>query len=154
MRFKYIWEALFVDKNDRMKIIRQPADDRYSKHDSEAEYNPSSFRDFLDYWEGHKDELLRFALHSEGKSYTVNLINPRKPKIYCDEYSRWGNIKHKILWSEKRPLKDVRIIYFREVEADVVIGEKIKEPRIKSFVLGYQGLDKNGNNRQKTITVL
>jgi hypothetical protein len=33
---------------------------------------------------------------------------------------------------------------------DGVIGT----PRVVSYTVGYQGLDKNGNNRKKTVTVL
>ena len=44
---KYKWVARF-----KKKTISQPSDDRYSKYDPKSEYNPSSFRDFLDYFEG------------------------------------------------------------------------------------------------------
>jgi hypothetical protein len=30
----------------------------------------------------------------------------------------------------------------------------MSSPEVVGYVLGYQGIDKNGNNRQKTITVL
>ena len=47
---KYKWIANF-----KKKAIIQPDDDRYSKYDPEAEWNPSSFRDFQDYFDEHKD---------------------------------------------------------------------------------------------------
>ena len=45
MWFAYLWRAEFSNG----KKITQDPEDLYSKHNSKAEYNPSSFRDFLDY---------------------------------------------------------------------------------------------------------
>jgi hypothetical protein len=45
--FKYLWGARFANGH----IITQHPKDLYSKHNPESAYNPSSFRDFLDYAE-------------------------------------------------------------------------------------------------------
>jgi hypothetical protein len=99
-----------------------------------------------------------FAPISQGEivgsiKYTVDLARPWCPIIYSDEKSRWGSETHTLLHREKRPLTNVRIIYYRNMEAAIVDGV-VGEPRVLSYTLGYQGIDKNGNNRQKTITVI
>ena len=47
MNLDWKWEARFLDG----KVITQPDDDKYSKHDDSKEWNPSSYRDFLDYFD-------------------------------------------------------------------------------------------------------
>lgn len=149
MNLKYRWIALF-----KKKMIKQPLDDRYSKHDPTAEWNPSSFRDFQDYFDKHQNDLELFHLISEDADYAVDLTDPGKPKILeTKRGSHWGADKTVILHREKRPLSDVRIIYYRKMEMKVINGQA-SSPEVVGYVLGYQGTDKNGNNRQKTITVL
>lgn len=147
-KFKYLWRAVFAKK-----IITQHPEDKYSKHNPEAEWNPSSFRDFQDYFDKNPNELMSFELVSKDSIYTVDLSRPWSPTIYSDIEGRWGNITHTLLHREKRPLRDVRIIYYRNMENTIIDGE-LSEPRVLGYVLGYQGLDENGNNRQKTITVI
>lgn len=147
-KFKYLWRANFI-----RRTINQHPEDKYSRHDPEADWNPSSFRDFQNYFNGHPGELVSFELISKGKKYTVDLSRPWCPIIYCDEEKKWGGETHTLLHREKRPLDNVRIIYFRNMEATIVDG-KLGEPKVMSYTLGYQGIDKNGNNRQKTITVV
>ena len=57
MKLDWLWTACFYDEkkiaedgNDRnaYTYIKQPPDDRYSKHDDSADWNPSSYRDFLE----------------------------------------------------------------------------------------------------------
>lgn len=149
MNLKYRWVALF-----KKKMIKQPLDDKYSKHDPTAEWNPSSFRDFQDYFDEHQNELELFHLISEDADYAVDLTDQGKPKILeTKRGSHWGADKTVILHREKRPLSDVRIIYYRKMELRVENGHA-GSPEVVGYVLGYQGTDKNGNNRQKTITVL
>ena len=147
-KFKYLWRANFAKKT-----ITQHPMDLYSKHNPEAEWNPSSFRDFQDYFDNHPDELISFQLVGKDKVYTVDVTRGWCPIIYCDEESRWGNNIHTLLHREKRPLRDVRIIYYRNVENTIVDGV-FGEPRVVGYVLGYQGIDKNGNSRKKMITVI
>lgn len=146
--FLYLWKATFENK-----VIAQHPKDLYSKHDPDAEHNPSSFRDFQDYFDGHSEELVKFELISRENTFEVDLSEPSKPKISCERRGRWGSVSNTLLHKEKRPLSNIRIIYYRNMETTIVNG-KVGKPRVLSYVLGYQGLDKNGNNRQKTITVI
>ena len=147
-KFKYLWRAVF-----QKKTITQHPEDKYSRHNPDAEWNPSSFRDFQDYFDGHSEELVRFELVSKDTTYTVDLSRPWCPIIYVDERGRWGSEKHTLIHREKRPLRDVRIIYYRNMETTIVDGV-FGEPRVLGYVLGYQGIDKNGNSRKKMITVI
>ena len=148
LKFKYLWKATF-----KGKTIAQHTPDLYSKHNPKAEWNPSSFRDFVEYFEEHPTELLKFELISPEETFEINLSDQEKPKILCERRGRWGSITNTLLHKEKRPLRNVRIIYYRDMEATVV-GAKFVEPRVLGYVIGYQGIDANGNNRQKKISVV
>lgn len=148
VKFKYLWKATFKNR-----VITQHPEDRYSKYDPKAEHNPSSFRDFQEYFDKHPDELIGFELVSRDAIYTVDLTRPWCPMIYLDERGRWGAEKHTVIHREKRPLRDVRIIYYRNMENTITNGV-FGEPRVIGYVIGYQGIDNNGNNRQKTICVV
>ena len=148
-KLKYLWRASFKKKN----ILQHPQD-LYSKYDPEAEYNPSSFRDFQEYFDEHKDELESFGLWSDKDCYLVDFTKTGYPEIrMLRKGKNWASDKTIILHREKRPLTNVRVIYYRNMEATIVDGV-VGEPRVLSYTLGYQGIDKNGNNRQKTITVI
>ena len=147
-KFKYLWRAVF-----QKKTITQHPEDKYSRYNPDAEWNPSSFRDFQNYFDGHSGELISFELVGKDATYTVDLTRPWCPMIYVDERGRWGSEKHTLIHREKRPLRDVRIIYYRNMEAKVVDGV-FGEPRVLRYVIGYQGLDENGNSRKKMITVI
>ena len=147
-KFKYLWRAVFLKRT-----ITQHPDDRYSRYNPDADWNPSSFRDFQNYFDNHSGELISFELVGDKVKYTVDLTRPWCPIIYCDEKGRWGSETHTLLHREKRPLENVRIIDFRNVETTIVDGE-VGEPKVVGYTIGYQGIDKNGNNRQKTITVI
>jgi hypothetical protein len=143
-----MWRATFKDK-----VIRQHPEDRYSKYKPGAEYNPSSFRDFQEYFDKHPGELNKFELIGDNAVATVDLTRPWAPVIYLDEYGKYGSHKKTIIHKEKRPLKDVRIIYYRNTQATIVDGQ-MGEPSVQSYVLGYQGLDDSGNCRKKMISVI
>ena len=147
-KFKYLWRAVFLKKT-----ITQHPEDKYSRHNPDAEWNPSSFRDFQNYFDGHSGELISFELVGKDATYTVDLTRQWCPMIYVDERGRWGSEKHTLIHREKRPLRDVRIIYYRNMEAKIVDGV-FGEPQVLSYVIGYQGLDENGNSRKKMITVI
>lgn len=147
-KFKYLWRAVFLKKT-----ITQHPEDKYSRHNPDAEWNPSSFRDFQNYFDGHSGELISFELVGKDATYTVDLTRPWCPMIYVDERGRWGSEKHTLIHREKRPLRDVRIIYYRNMETTITNGV-FGEPRVLSYVIGYQGLDENGNSRKKMITVI
>lgn len=147
-QFKYLWSAKFANGH----VVRQRPDDRYSKHNPKAEHNPSSFRDFLDYAESHPDvPVLEFKLSNKGCAYTVSFKNPKRPVIYYDENNKYGIATKHFEWFKcKRDLTNIRPIYFRRMEKNVMTGET----RILHFVIGFQGNEPNGNNYQKTISVL
>ena len=147
-KFKYLWRAVFLKKT-----ITQHPEDKYSRHNPDAEWNPSSFRDFQNYFDGHSGELISFELVGKDATYNVDLTRPWCPMIYVDERGRWGSEKHTLIHREKRPLRDVRIIYYRNMETTITNGV-FGEPRVLSYVIGYQGLDENGNSRKKMITVI
>lgn len=146
-KFKYLWGARFANGH----IITQHPQDLYSKHNPESAYNPSSFRDFLDYVESHPDvPVVEFRLFNKEKSYTMNFESSR-PIIYYDENNKYGiPTKHYEWFKCKRDLTNIRPIYYRRMEMDVMTGEK----RCLGFVIGFQGNESNGNNYKKEINVL
>lgn len=147
-QFKYLWSAKFANGH----IVRQHPNDLYSKHNPKASHNPSSFRDFLDYVESHPDvPVVEFKLSNKDKSYTVGFEQPGRPVIYYDENNKYGiPTKHYEWFKCKRDLTNIRPIYYRQMELDILTGEK----RCLGFVIGFQGNEPNGNNYQKTINVL
>lgn len=147
-QFKYLWSAKFANGH----IVRQHPNDLYSKHNPKASHNPSSFRDFLDYAESHPDvPVVEFKLSNKDKAYTVGFEQPGRPVIYYDENNKYGiPTKHYERFKCKRDLTNIRPIYYRQMEMDLLTGEK----RCLGFVIGFQGNESNGNNYQKTINVL
>ena len=149
MNLKYRWVACFKDK-----MIKQPADDRYSKHNPDREWNPSSFRDFQDYFDEHPEDLQQFSLWSDNDAYFIDFSREGHPVIkQIRKGKNWACDKEVILSREKRRLSDIRIIYYRKMEMQIKNG-LASSPKVVGYVLGYQGLDDNGNNRQKIITVI
>lgn len=146
--FKYMWQAEFADGH----IIKQHPQDLYSKHDIKLPTNPSSFRDFLDYFETHPNGLRKFALSGEDKVVSVLFPENGKPEIHIDDINRWGSIKHSIFAKQKRELTNLRPIYYRNMEAE--LSPSGVKKRVVGFVIGYQGNDEHGKNVQKTVTVL
>lgn len=148
-RFKYLWLANF-----KKKTILQDLEDKYSKHDPNAEYNPTSYRDFEDYFEGHKEDLTTFELWGEENVFIVDFNKPGKPSIRCIRKGKnWAKDVLTILYREKRELHDIKPVYRRNMQADIV-GGKLSTPKIASYSIGYEGLDQNGEKRKKIITVV
>ena len=147
-QFKYLWSAKFANGH----VVRQHPNDLYSKHNPKAPHNPSSFRDFLDYVESHPDvPVVEFKLSNKDKAYTVGFEQSGRPVIYYDENNKYGiPTKHYEWFKCKRDLTNIRPIYYRQMEMDLLTGEK----RCLGFVIGFQGNESNGNNYQKTINVL
>lgn len=146
--FKYMWQAEFADG----RIVKQHPQDLYSKHNPNLPSNPSSFRDFLDYFEQHPDGLRKFVLSSEKQVVSVLLPESGKPEIHIDDINRWGSIKHNIFARQKRPLTNLRPIYYRNMEMELTPGGQ--KTRVVGFVVGYQGNDEHGKNVQKVVTVV
>lgn len=146
--FKYMWQAEFADGH----IVKQHPQDLYSKHDPNLPSNPSSFRDFLDYFERHQNELRKFILTNEEQVVSVLFPENGKPEIHVDDINRWGSVKHNVFARQKRPLTNVRPIYYRDMEMSLTpYGQKT---RVTGFMVGYQGNDEHGKNVQKTVTVI
>jgi len=149
-KYKYMWLAVFDDG----RIIRQHPEDLYSKHNPEAEWNPTSFRDYQDYCEKHNPK--EFVLYNDSeKEYGV--LFSERPVIYTRKIYAGDNgiiiRPPEAIYREPEALTNVRVIYYRKMEAKMIDGV-LGEPKCVGFELGYQGLDAEGNNRQKTISVI
>lgn len=144
--FAYLWRAEFSDGH----IVTQDPDDRYSRHNSKAEWNPSSFRDFIDYAEEHPDARLeKFCLFGAEKTYTV--IFKDRPVIMYDETNRYGvQTKHYEWYKCKRELTNLRPIYYRHMSLDMLTGKK----ELMYYVIGFQGNEANGSNFKKELKVV
>jgi len=144
--FKYLWVAIFDDR-----VIKQPMDDQYSKHDPKAEYNPSSFRDFLDYFDQHPGRLKSFELRGPSGQlnsvYQVMFDNPKRPRI---ELWRVRENTRQVLHEATEDLEITQPIYFRRMEMDIQTGER----KLLHYGLGYQGQNAKGKNVQKIIRVV
>lgn len=132
--FKYLWEATFKDGT----MIRQPLDDRYSKHDDTAEHNPSAFRDLLDYQE--KSSLQFFAL--VGHDRQIFAVNMETGEFFVNGTTF-------MLDQPMEELTDRKLIYFRT--GRVESAERV--PYIYAYNFGYEGKDSNGKKAKKVITV-
>lgn len=132
---KYLWEATFKDGH----MIRQPLDDKYSKHDDSAEKNPSSFRDLLDYIDtspldffalvGHDRQV--FAVHLDTGEFFVN-----------------GGV-----FSLDQPLEELldrKIIYYRTMRMNMETGEQY----VYAYNFGYEGKHpESGKIVKRIITI-
>ena len=149
-KYKYMWLAVFDDG----RIIRQHPEDKYSKHDPEAETNPTSFRDYQDYCEEHNPK--EFVLYNDSeKEYGV--LFSERPVIYTRKIYAGDNgiiiRPPEAIYREPEALTNVRVIYYRNMETTITTDGR-QNTKVLGYVIGYQGLDKNGNNRQKKITVI
>lgn len=137
--FKYRWTAEFEDAS----FITQPEDDRYSKHDDNAEWNPSSFRDIQEH-----DGILRyFSLFNKSQdTYTIDLYTGIFTVV------KNGDCSTEMEFSLERPLEELsdrELIYFRTMRMNMQTGEQY----IHAYNFGYKGKDKDGNVVEKVITV-
>ena len=145
--FKYLWRAKFANGH----TITQHPQDLYSKHDPNAEHNPSSFRDYLEYAESHPDNpLVEFSLFNKTDNFVVDISLGDRPVIRYTQNNKYGiQTKEYVHHKCKRPLKNIRPIYFRRMELDMITGEK----KCLGYTIGFQGNEPNGNNYQKKIDV-
>ena len=132
---KYLWSAYFEDGT----IINQPADDRYSKHVEGAEWNPSSFRDLIDYQE--KSPLTSFSIEDNRFFYAVYLPTGEFTATSDDGVEAPFTLEHE-------PVTDRKLIYYREMHKDNIDGEW-QEPRVNAYIIGYEGKDANGKVHKK-----
>ena len=117
---KYLWEATFKDGH----IIRQPLDDRYSKHDESAEHNPSSFRDLLDYMETTPLEFFALVGHDR-QIFAANLPT--------GEFFVNGGVF--MLDQPLEELLDRKIIYYRTQRMNLETSEQYTY----AYNFGYEG---------------
>ena len=132
---KYLWEATFKDGH----IIRQPLDDRYSKHDDSAEHNPSSFRDLLDYMQVSPLEFFALVGHDR-QIYAVSLST--------GEFFVNGGI-----FMLDQPLEELlerKIIYYRTKRMNMETGEQY----VYAYNFGYEGKHpESGKIVKRIITI-
>lgn len=139
MKFNWLWHAHFSDG----KVIVQPEDDKYSKHDDNKDWNPSSFRDFLDYFNENRDKLTSFGLVNREKRQAV-LVRFDRDEISMFSYKD-GDLDVTPIKKETERLVDAQPIYYRRMQNKAVNGV-FGEPEVLSYTIGYQGRDKNGKN--------
>lgn len=131
----YLWTAYFDDET----IIEQPEDDRYSKHDESAEWNPSAFRDVTEKIDNGASVDL-FVLYGDGVVHTVDLVHG---KFTID-----GNE----IELENDCTTQRKLIYYRNVEKDWIDGVE-QNPRIVGYSFGYEYKDEKGRVQKKVITL-
>lgn len=135
--FKYLWQARFANDG----VISQPEDDRYSKHDDNAEHNPSAFRDIQEYEESTGVPLVQFSLHGrDGDIYAVNLLT--------GEFFLNGTVF--MLDQPLEELKDRKLIYYRTQRMDLQTGERYTH----AFSFGYEGKHPDSGKIVKRIITI
>lgn len=128
-----LWAAVFDDGH----VICQPEDDRYSKHDDNASWNPSAFRDVLEY----DGKLVFFILDN----VAVDIVNG----LFC---THPGKVTRQSFSLELEPLIERKLIYFRVTDRDYKNGVG-QEPFIAKYVIGYEGKNAQGVVEKKVIYV-
>lgn len=135
-KLKYLWTAVFADGHR----IAQPEDDRYSKYDDTAEWNPSAFRDVLDYEE--TSPLSIFILEDKDVSLSgVGLENGL------------FSVNGHMFTLEETPLTNRKLIFFREIRQEFQMSGETGEPYVNRYAIGYEGKDENGKVHKKIIYI-
>lgn len=132
---KYLWEATFQDGH----VIKQSADDKYSKHDDKAAHNPSAFRDILDYQK--KSPLMFFALVGE-EVPNIFAVSMATGEFYVNNAT--FHITGPPVESTER-----KLIYYRTQQANLQTGEM----QTVSYNFGYEIKGVNGKNIKKVVTI-
>lgn len=132
---KYLWEASYEDG----KYIRQPLDDKYSKHDDTAEHNPSAFRDLLDYTEQSPLEMFALVGHDR-QIYAVNLKS--------GEFFVNGTTF--MLDQPLEELLDRKVIYYRTQRMDLQTGQQYTY----AYNFGYEGKHPDSGKIVKRIMTI
>lgn len=129
---KYLWSGIFANG----VVIDQSADDKYSKHDDEAEWNPSAFRDLLDY-----QSVCTLKLFQLG-DYSVNLTT-----------GEWVVDNKHFFMDENDINSERKLIYFRTMQRLNNDGVWDEEPTVVSYTFGYEYKNSKGINQTRTITI-
>ena len=139
---KYVFTGYFDDG----KVLEQPADDRYSKHDDNAEHNKTAFTDLIEYQKRAK--LIYFDINDGTFVYGIDLPSGR-----FGINGTWFSIEE-----QGEPLADRKVVYFREVEKKSEIfpdGTVVEgEPEITAYYFGYEGKNSRGKKVTKLIKVV
>lgn len=132
---KYLWSAVMEDGF----VINQPFDDRYSKHDDNAEWNPSAFRDILEY-----DKPVSIFMLYEPFTASVWSLNLHTGTFYHNG----------VKTLQKRAVKptEPKLVYYRNVEQNYIDGEA-QEPEVVEYCFGFEYKKKDGTNGQKLVTL-
>lgn len=146
MRFDWLWQARFSDG----KVICQDPEDKYSKHDDSKDWNPSSFRDFLDYFNSNRDKLTSFGIVNSRQRKVV-VVRFDENKIRMFKYTD-GDVDVEHIHDEHTTLYNVQPIYYRKMQNRSVNGV-FGEPEILFYTVGYQGQDGSGRNIQYTYDI-
>ena len=131
---RYLWKSYHEDGT----IIEQPEDDRYSKHDDSVDWNPSAFRDVQD--QESPVRVFQLLDSTAGESFSVNL----KDGLF--------NCGRGYFSLENTPLKNRKLIYFREVEQAYENGQ-LGEANIVRYAIGYEGKNIEGKIEKKVIYI-
>lgn len=139
---KYLWVGHFEDET----FIAQPENDQYSKYDENAEYNPSAFRDLLEYME--KSPLKYFEiLSNDNTRYGVDI----RTGLFDVDGTQFS------IEDQDEPLTDRRLVYWREVRQDAVMqgdgSMEAEAPYVAAYYFGYEGKNANGKLVTKAIRV-
>lgn len=129
------WVATFDDDT----MIVQPEDDSYSGHDETKEWNPSAFRDILD---KGIEKVVMFTIMGNDTDERVSL------DLTTGEF--WTETS--IFTLEDEPLRDRKLIYYREIERTWVDGVE-NEPIVKRYVIGYEGKNSRNKVEKKVIYI-
>lgn len=130
-----LWKAYFPNGAS----IFQNKDDRYSKHDDNAEHNPSAFRDILDY----PLDPYWFTLEDETK--TVAGVDLSEGKFIVGPDYNWFSL-------ESEPLTDRKLIYFRDINWEQIDGVT-QDPYVVRYAIGYEGKNPEGKIEKKVLYI-
>lgn len=132
---KYLFEATFADGH----MIRQPLDDRYSKHQEGAEHNFSAFTDVQEYME--KSPVAIFALIGHDRQvYAVSL----------ETGEFFVNGTTFMLDQPLEELLDKKLIYFRTRRASLESGAV----ETYAYNFGYEGKHPESGKIVKRIVTI
>lgn len=132
---KYLFEATFKDGH----MIRQPIDDRYSKHDESAEHNKSAFTDVLDHMEKSPVDIFALVGHDR-QIYAVSLET--------GEFFINGSVI--MLDQPLEELQDRKLIYFRTRRANLQSGDV----QTYAYNFGYEGKHPESGKILKRIVTI
>ncbi len=132
---KYLFEATFKDGH----MIRQPIDDRYSKHDDTAEHNLSAFTDVQEYMEKSPVDIFALVGHDR-QIYAVSL----------ETGEFFVNGTTFMLDQPLEELQDRKLIYFRTRRANL----QSCEVQTYAYNFGYEGKHPESGKILKRIVTI